>query len=174
LGIAALSLSPAHALFAADHSHFSPYSPSNRLFYNPLLADPAAIFGSERVERVRNAAGLDAAARELESASLIDWPKAAENKFALLRLLFDDFVAHDLAGTSGSNLAVDFAAFRAGAGAAREQHALFEVLHRAHLQAGPQGWDWRNWPAHWRDPHGATVQRFRDENKRDVLFHIFL
>ena len=174
LGIAALSLSPAHALFAADHSQFSPYSPSNRLFYNPLLADPAAIFGSERVERVRNAAGLDAAARELESASLIDWPKAAENKFALLRGLFDDFVAHDLAGTSGSNLVVDFAAFRAGAGAALEQHALFEVLHRAHLQAGPQDWDWRNWPAHWRDPHGAAVQRFRDENKRDVLFHIFL
>ena len=174
LGIDALSLSPAHALFAADHSHFSPYSPSNRLFYNPLLADAAAVFGSERVERARIAAGLDAAARELESASLIDWPKAAESKFALLRWLFDDFVAHDLAGVGGGNLGVDFAAFRAGAGAPLEQHALFEALHRAHLQAGPQGRDWRNWPAHWRDPHGAAVQRFRNENKRDVLFHIFL
>lgn len=174
LGIAALSLSPAHALFAADHSHFSPYSPSNRLFYNPLLADAAAAFGSERVERARTAAGLDAVAGELESASLIDWPKASENKFALLRCLFDDFVARDLAGCSGSNLVVDFAAFRASAGAALEQHALFEALHRAHLQAGPQGWDWRKWPAHWRDPHGAAVQRFRDENKREVLFHIFL
>jgi 4-alpha-glucanotransferase len=174
LGIAALSLSPAHALFAADYSHFSPYAPSNRLFYNPLLADAAAVFGRERVERARIAAGLDAAAGELESAPLIDWPKASENKFALLRFLFDDFVARDLAGSTGSNLVVDFAAFRASAGAALEQHALFEALHRAHLQAGPQGWDWRKWPAHWRDPHGVAVQRFRNENKRDVLFHIFL
>jgi 4-alpha-glucanotransferase len=174
LGVAALSLSPAHALFAADHRHFSPYSPSNRLFYNPLLADPAAVFGSERVERARIAAGFDATARELESASLIDWPMAAEKKFALLRRLFDDFVAHDLAGASGSNLVVDFAAFRATAGAALEQHALFETLHRAHLQAEPQAWDWRNWPSQWQDPHGAAVQRFRNENKRDVLFHIFL
>lgn len=174
LGIAALSLSPAHALFAADHSHFSPYSPSNRLFYNPLLADPAAVLGSERVARARAEAGLDAAARELESASLIDWRKASEYKFALLRRLFDDFVAHDLAGGSGSNLVVDFAAFRASAGAALEQHALFEALHRAHLQAGPQGWDWRNWPAQWRDPHGTAAQRFRNESKREVLFHIFL
>jgi 4-alpha-glucanotransferase len=173
LGMAALSLSPAHALFAADHDHFSPYSPSNRLFYNPLLADPAAVFGIERVERVRNTAGLDNAARKLETAALIDWPKAAANKFALLRCLFDDFVAHDLAG-AGGNLIVDFAAFRAKAGAALEQHALFEALHRVHLQAGPQFWDWRRWPAQWRDPHGAAVQTFRNENKRDVLFHIFL
>ena len=174
LGIAALSLSPAHALFAADHSHFSPYSPSSRLFHNPLLADPVAVFDSERIERVRLAIGLDDAARALESAPLIDWPKAAANKFALLRCLFDDFVTHDLAGASGGNLIVDFAAFRASAGAALEQHALFETLHSAHLQAGPQGWDWRNWPAQWRDPHGAVVQHFRNENKREVLFHIFL
>ena len=174
LGISALSLSPAHALFAADHSHFSPYSPSNRLFYNPLLADAAAVFGSERVERARIAAGLEAAARDLESASLIDWPAAAQNKIALLRCLFEDFVAHDLGGAGGGNLVVDFAAFRAKAGAALEQHALFEALQRAHLQAGPQGRDWRNWPAQWRDPHSAAVQRFRSETKRQVLFHIFL
>jgi 4-alpha-glucanotransferase len=174
LGIAALSLSPAHALFAADHRHFSPYSPSNRLFYNPLLADPAAVFDAERVERARMAAGLDDAARELESATLIDWPKASENKFALLRHLFDDFVANDLSATSGGNLGVDFAAFRGKAGAPLEQHALFDALHRAHLQNGPQFWDWRTWSAEWRDPHSAAVQRFRNDNKRDVLFHIFL
>jgi 4-alpha-glucanotransferase len=174
LGIAALGLSPVHALFAADRNHFSPYSPSNRLFYNPLLADAAAVFGNERVERVRGAAGVDDVARERERAPLIDWPNAATNKFELLRRLFDDFVTHDLGGAGSGNLVVDFAAFRASAGAALEQHALFEALHGAHLQAGPQGRDWRNWPAQWRDPHGAAVQRFRNENKREVLFHVFL
>ena len=56
--IDALALSPAHALFAADPRHSSPYSPSNRLFYNPLLADPAAVLGTERVAQ---GAGLTAA-----------------------------------------------------------------------------------------------------------------
>lgn len=174
LGIAALSLSPAHALFGADHNHFSPYSPSNRLFYNPLLADPASVFGDARVERARTAADLDDATPEVETAALIDWPKAARNKTALLRRLFDDFVAHDLAGTSASDVAVDFAAFRAGAGAALEQHALFEALHAARLKADPAAWHWQTWPAPWRDPHGDAVQRFAQDHRRDVLFHIFL
>jgi 4-alpha-glucanotransferase len=171
LGIAALGLSPAHALFGADHNHFSPYSPSNRLFYNPLLADPAAVFDDARVERARIAADLDADAGTLKTAALIDWPKAARNKTALLRRLFDDFVAHDLAGTSA--LAVDFAAFRATAGAALEQHALFEALHAARLKADPAAWHWQTWPAPWRDPHGDAVQRFAQDHRRDVLFHIF-
>lgn len=174
LGIAALSLSPAHALFGADHTHFSPYSPSNRLFYNPLLADPASVFDDARIEGARTAAGLDAAARALETAALIDWPEAARNKTALLRCLFDDFVAHDLAGASASDGAVDFAAFRAAAGAALEQHALFEALHAARLKADPAAWHWQTWPAPWRDPHGDAVQRFAQDHRRDVLFHIFL
>jgi 4-alpha-glucanotransferase len=174
LGIAALSLSPAHALFSADHSHFSPYSPSNRLFYNPLLADPAAVFDDARVERARTAAHLDGDVGALETAALIDWPKAARNKMALLRCLFDDFVAHDLTSTSASNIAVDFAAFRAAAGAALEQHALFEALHATQLKGDPAAWHWQSWPASWRDPHGDAVQHFAQDNRRDVLFHIFL
>ncbi len=40
-----LALSPIHAIFSADPHHFSPYSPSSRLFYNPLYADPVIVFG---------------------------------------------------------------------------------------------------------------------------------
>ena len=52
----ALALSPTHALFAADPNHFSPYSPSSRLFYNPLHADAAAIFGEAKVAKARSEA----------------------------------------------------------------------------------------------------------------------
>ena len=45
----AVALSPVHALFAADPNHFSPYSPSSRLFYNPLHADARTLFGEARV-----------------------------------------------------------------------------------------------------------------------------
>ena len=58
LNVDALALSPAHALFAADPGHFSPYSPSSRLFYNPLLADAALLFGPDRVAKARTATGV--------------------------------------------------------------------------------------------------------------------
>ena len=64
-----------HALFAADPNHFSPYSPSSRLFYNPLLCRRALAVrrGARRQGRAmprhrtrRTRAGTRA---------LIDWPR---------------------------------------------------------------------------------------------------
>ncbi len=45
LGASFLGLSPLHALFAADRSKYSPYSPSSRLFLESLHIDPTAIEG---------------------------------------------------------------------------------------------------------------------------------
>ena len=59
----ALALSPIHALFAADPDHYSPYSPSSRLFYNPLHADPRPLFGEERVRKAAATAGVEARAQ---------------------------------------------------------------------------------------------------------------
>ena len=44
-GADALALSPLHALFGADPARFGPYSPSTRLFLNPLHASPALVLG---------------------------------------------------------------------------------------------------------------------------------
>lgn len=52
-GADALALSPAHALFLADENHFTPYSPSSRLFLNALYADPTAVFGEEKLASSR-------------------------------------------------------------------------------------------------------------------------
>ncbi|MBS0525471.1 MAG: 4-alpha-glucanotransferase [Proteobacteria bacterium] len=72
-GADALALSPAHSLFANDPARFGPYSPSSRLFLNPLLID----------------AGMDGS--EPESA-LIDWPSASAKKYALFRRRYEEFL----------------------------------------------------------------------------------
>ena len=87
-GADAVALSPVHGLFAADPARYGPYSPSSRLFFNPLYADPAAVFGADRVA-ARTPPGREA----LEEAPLIDWLAAGAAKFALLRGLYDDFAA---------------------------------------------------------------------------------
>jgi 4-alpha-glucanotransferase len=174
LKVDALALSPAHALFTADPNHFSPYSPSNRLHYNPLLADPAVVFGPERTARARIAAGARAAKCAGQASSLIDWPKSSSSKLTVLRCLFDDFSATDLAANPPTGLAADFAKFRIAGGAPLQQHAVFEALQAARLQGDREAWHWRTWPAQWRDPDSAAVRSFAKRRQAEVLFHMFL
>ena len=138
-GADALALSPVHALFTADPARFGPYSPSSRLFYNPLHADPAIIFGEERVREAVAQAELGEEMARLEALALIDWPLAAQAKLALFRRLFESFERIDLAASPDGPLAKDFASFRAEGGDLLTQHARFEALHGARLRRGPRG-----------------------------------
>jgi 4-alpha-glucanotransferase len=173
-GLESLALSPVHAAFAVQRGQFSPYSPSNRLFYNPLHADAASVFGAERIARVRTAAGLDPPIRELESSSVVDWEASTRAKMAVLSRLFEDFAATDLAANPAVGLAADFAGFCSDCGASLQKHALFEALHQARLKAAPEQPDWNQWPAIWRDSRSAAVGEFTAQNRREILFHCFL
>ncbi|HTH62586.1 MAG TPA: 4-alpha-glucanotransferase [Paraburkholderia sp.] len=171
-GAHALAVSPTHAMFSADPGHFSPYAPSSRLWLNVAHIDPAARFGAQAAHDASVAAGVGDAWSELEALPLIDWPRAASLKLAVLRALFDRFCEHDRA--SGSPHADAFDAFCANGGQALEDHARFEALQAAMLR-GPGGWrHWRDWPAGLRDPGSADVATFAAENRREVDFHRFL
>jgi 4-alpha-glucanotransferase len=168
-GADALALSPLHALFTAQPARFGPYSPSSRLFLNPLHAAPSLVLGAQSVANALSDAGLGETFARLESMKLIDWPEAAAAKLALLRALFDSFMADY--GSNGA-LAADFAGFRADGGDLLAQHAVFETLHAEQSISGSG--DWRYWPADLRDPTSATVAVFAVSRRNEVLFHTFL
>ena len=109
-GADAIALSPTHSLFPDDASRFGPYSPSSRLFLNPLLIDPVTMLGEHRVE-----------AETEPDQPLIDWPSAARRKYALLRRLYDDFV------TSNSSRAPAFDTFIRDGGQSLAGHIAFEA-----------------------------------------------
>jgi 4-alpha-glucanotransferase len=173
-GADALALSPLHAGFSADPHHFGPYSPSSRLFLNPLHADPDFLFGEDRVAEAIRVAGVEGDRCRLESAALIDWPESARCKLATFRALFESFCAVERADRQASHIAVDFEAFRAEGGELLEEHARFEALHAARFGADLGQWSWRDWPAELRDPLSSAVARFAAENADEVLFHVFL
>jgi 4-alpha-glucanotransferase len=172
-GADAVALSPAHAGFAADPGRYQPYSPSSRLFLNPLHADPRLLFGEATVRRAIAALGLASQFARLETEPLIDWPAAGRAKLALLRRLFDDFT-RAANGEGAGALERDFAAFRAAGGNLLRQHAEFEALHADRLAADPNAWSWRTWPAPLRDPNSAAVEEFAARHEREILFHCFL
>jgi 4-alpha-glucanotransferase len=168
-GADALALSPLHALFSADPARFGPYSPSSRLFLNPLYASPTLVFNEEQVARALAETRLGVTFARLESLPLIDWPDAARAKLELLRALFEAFVAEPNADNA---LATDFARFRADSGDLLAQHAVFEALHAEQSRSGAG--DWRRWPVDLREPASATVAVFAASYEREVLFHSFL
>jgi 4-alpha-glucanotransferase len=117
-GADAVAVSPTHSLFPSDPSRYGPYSPSNRLFLNPLLADPADALGAKRVAEA-------AGSRTQPDRSLIDWAEDARAKFDLLRRLYDDFAQRDVA--RGTALGTKFKCFVQEGGRALQQHAQFEA-----------------------------------------------
>jgi len=163
-GADAIALSPMHALNAADPDHFGPYSPSSRLFMNPLHAAPELVFGAAAYADVVEQAGANQAA---PSNGLIDWPTASAAKYAVLRKLFVRFLdGSDWDGPLGA----DFARFRADQGPLLLEHACFEALQAAR---SPDR-QWRNWPVDLRNPRGTAVMSFADAYPEEILFHEFL
>ena len=165
-----VALSPAHALYAADHHHFAPYSPSSRLFLNARHAAPELVFGEKRCAPIKaRFAPAFAAARASE---LIDWPMAARLRLDYFRALFAMFRAEDMA--RASPLAADFKLFRREGGLALERHALFESLHADQFARDFTKWNWRDWPEPLRDPSSPEVIAFAREHAEDGFFHMFL
>lgn len=147
-GIDAIAISPVHALFAADPTHYSPYSPSSRIFLNALYADLRLCGGVARSDD--------------GGRGLIDWPSAAAKKYLALHQAHRGFDAYDHD---------DFVAFCAEAGERLFRHALFETLD-AHFRK--QGiFSWHNWPAAYRDPAQPEVLRFAVERREAIEFHHF-
>lgn len=169
-GADAIALSPVHSLFTADSGRYGPYSPSSRLFFNPLFADPEIVFGPQRVAQHRREG------EAFEQAPLVEWRPAAEAKLAVLRRLFDDFEAHDQA--TGTEVARDFEVFVREGGELLRGHALFEALHGKWLGSQPSLGFWRDWPPAFRQgpmqPDDPQMADFLSAAGPTVRFHQFL
>ena len=143
-GADALALSPVHALFHADPNHYSPYSPSSRLFLNPLYAAPELVFGTRCINETMAALQLDEVYARLERSDLVDWPAGSAAKYRVLRAVFEWFMTNT---SANEKLHADFAQFRADGSALLAGHACFEALHAENLRLNPGAHDWHNWPS---------------------------
>jgi 4-alpha-glucanotransferase len=166
-----LALSPVHALFAAEPRHVSPYSPSSRLFYNPVHADPRVVFPEDLVSHAAAGAGLDDEMRHLETLARVDWPNAARIRLKILRSLYDTLIVDAHAGEGYKH---DFHHFRSNASDLLVDHCTFEALHAWHLAQETPVWAWWDWEAGYRDPNNHAVHEFRAQHQLEVDFHLFL
>ena len=164
LGADFIGVSPLHALFLADPSRISPYSPSSRSFLNPLLIAPDRVPGFAELNRPIFAARC----AELRQTEFVDYEGVASVKIPILEELFARFLKN------GSPDAKDaFERYCYEQGKALEIHALYEALSE-HMAAKGHGVAWMTWPEVYRDATNIAVRDFARAAKTRIAFHAWL
>jgi len=165
-GGAFLGLSPAHALFTSDRTKISPYSPSSRLFLEPIYIDPTAIdgFGESGAADLLGQPEAQERLARLKGTQLIDYVEVWRIKRSLLDTLWTHFQASSDHST--------FEAFRRSGGEALEAHATFEALSEFFREQGR--WWVGDWPEPFRAVYTGEVDRFRSEQAERIAFHAWL
>jgi 4-alpha-glucanotransferase len=158
-----LGVNPLHALFLADPSRCSPYSPSSRRFLNPIYIAVDKLRGAPRTSPRAIAAARDAA--------LVDYIAVGKIKRTALAARFAQFQREDLARRRESALL--FEAFCRERGEALELFARYEALSDALVSEG-FSCGWQTWPDGYRSPTGDAALRFARDSPARVLFHKWL
>lgn len=172
LGAAVIGLNPLHALFLHNPDHASPYSPSTRLFLNPLYIDVEAVPGFAECETVQKQVCEDSFRGRIatyRNAPYVDYLGVWGIKSTILDHLHRWFRAH-----AQPEIQDDFRAFQARGGEALFRYAVHEALQEAFFSQDPSIWGWPVWPAEYRQPDGAAVHEFAKARAERVEFFQYL
>lgn len=169
-GADVLAISPVHALYGSLPEQFSPYSPSTRLFYNPLHADPSGILSEALIAQVVSDGELAGEMARLAALPQVDWPQASALRWRLLRGLFE--AVRGLPRAAPARRA--FEVFAQDASPLLRDHAIFEALHATQVRRDPAMGSWRNWPEALRDASRPEVAAFAAGYPDEVDYQIFL
>jgi (1->4)-alpha-D-glucan 1-alpha-D-glucosylmutase len=163
-GASFLGLSPLHALFASDRSKISPYSPSSRLFLDPLLIDLFQIpeFAGSGAAKLLD--GESGQIRFLRESPFVDHTAV----WSIMRRVLDALWLESQAGGPSR----EFDAFRREEGENLRLHATFEAVAEK-LRDENRTW-LGEWPDGYRDRHSPDVARFAKAHADLVYFHEWL
>jgi 4-alpha-glucanotransferase len=181
-GAGTVGLNPLHALFPADPNHYSPYSPSHRVFLDVFYLDVIAVPDLAECPEARDligSPGFQRALAQARAAELVDYPAVAALKRPVLERLFASFQSGHLepAGAEPpvvSARAAAFCAFQAEGGETLARFALFEALHEHFYGSDPLRWSWQSWPQAYRDPDSPEVAAFAATYADRVTFFQYL
>ena len=170
-GAAVVATNPFHALFPCRPSDASPYSPSSRIFLNPIYIDVAAVPGFANCLKAQPSEPTLSVLRKTE---FVDYPNVVTTKLRAFEALFEGFCARLYRPNEGDSEVRAFRRFSAEASPALQHFAAFSVLDE--LNSGPRGETipWSRWPSAFRTPDGPAVDRLVGERSERLAFHQYL
>jgi 4-alpha-glucanotransferase len=177
-GLQTLGVNPLHALYPAVPRHISPYSPSSRLFLNPLYIDVEAVPEWRACAEAQSHAAASefrAARAAARAAEFIDHTAVAALKQPMFTALHRAFAAEHLVAGDGARTerGAAFRRFQREGGRMLRAYGTFNAL-QAHCLATGQGQFWANWPGPLRDAASSEVVRFAETHRDAVELHQYL
>ncbi|MEI9988668.1 MAG: 4-alpha-glucanotransferase [Rhizomicrobium sp.] len=169
-GAATIGLNPLHALFLDTPEQASPYSPSSRLFHNPLYLDVTAIPDFAECGEARSlvvAPQTVHALAALRAGRDVQYKPVADLKMAMLERLHRGFaVEHVARNTPRGRAYVDYVE-RSGTGL--QNLAMHQVLTERY---GTH--DWTRWPTALRDCDATALAGLRTDHSQRIDFFCYL
>jgi (1->4)-alpha-D-glucan 1-alpha-D-glucosylmutase len=167
-GASLIGTNPLHALSLRAPTAASPYSPSSRLFLNPLYIDVEATpdFGDATAEDRELQARWRKRGEGARQSAGVDYAAVAEGLREVLGAMWSSFRRKHLAAMTPRARA--FMQFRESRGRALRRHAVHDAL------AGFHDAPWRDWPQEHRDPDSDAVRRFAEENAEAGGLHEYM
>jgi len=174
-GADVVGVSPLHALFLVDPQRASPYSPSSRLFLNPVHLDPEAVpefAGSGIARRLREESGTRARLRELDREEQVRYGDVVGRLLPALEELYARFRSHEL--EPGTVRGRAFRAFQVDGGDALLAFGVFQALLEHLGGAAPGVRSWRTWPPEFGRPDSPAVREFAAGHRERIEFFQYL
>lgn len=175
LGAGVVGINPVNALFGHNPCHKNPYSPSSRLYLNPLYLDIEALpdflesrTAQEAVQDPQFQVGL----ANLRETELVDYAGVATAKKAVLEIVYQHFRDQHLSANDDRSRA--FREFQEKGGKALQLYGLFEALQERFYGDDPSVWGWPVWPEPFRHPAAPAVRRFAEEQRARLEFFLYL
>ncbi len=166
-GCDTIGINPIHPLYWSAPEHFSPYSPSTRLFINPIYIDIKRVPGFDKNTVAQSLTESDQVKR-LRQQSLVDYHQVTELKDAALTSLFADFEHH--ASQTDHDA---FAQFCEDEGQELGHFALFNAMFE-HFWSSEAQFGWQQWPDAYRDPEHPEVKKFAVQHQLRIRYYQFL
>lgn len=162
-----VGVSPFHA---PTPGVISPYSPSSRLFLNPLYLKIERIPEFQNAPALQKRVGSKAFQADLvmlRQAPLINYEKVTKLKWPIFEALFENFQQHH--GTGKTARARAFGRYIQKEGLFLERFSVFQALTE---YLGSSAWP--GWPKEFQDPNSVQVERFRIDHKNRIRFFQYL
>lgn len=169
---AAVGINPLHALFSVHPDRASPYSPSSRIFLNPLYIDLTRIpefQDSNEVRMIVDSEGFSERLNKARDASHVDYQLVSATKMAVLKCMHDFFTERHPPGLRDDPRRANFDAFVEEGNEPLRRFTLFQALHE-HFEGRP----WSQWPGNYRRPDSDVAGNFAIANHRRLEFHAYL
>ncbi|MGE0474565.1 MAG: 4-alpha-glucanotransferase [Nitrospirales bacterium] len=162
-----IGLQPLHA---ATPGLASPYSPSSRLFWNPLYLD------LEKIEELRVSASLlrrvrsrkfQETVKALRESSFVQYEKVWQQKLPILAAMYRSFRLNHLKPMTRRGRA--FSRFVEKGGKALARFCIFQALHEYF-----KGTVWKKWPQAFHHPESQAVWDFHERHIVRVQFYLYV